>query len=202
MALKFKSGVCATAALLWLASASAQEPGHGPGGDRGGGDPQRGGGPGGEQRGGGGPGGEHGGQQHGGQGGQPQRGGGDGRGGGQGRGDPGGGGPHPQGQPGGPHGGPGQRAGEPHPGPGGYQRVDEPRGWNARPTSIISKPPAAITSVPIVARPAGSTGAGAMATCCPSLTGRPATSSPITGCSRWKYRPQGSNGCGTGRTRY
>ena len=49
MALKFKSGVCATAALLWLASASAQEPGHGPGGDRGGGDPQRGGGPGGCQ---------------------------------------------------------------------------------------------------------------------------------------------------------
>lgn len=27
-------------------------------------------------------------------------------------------------------------AAEPHPGPSGYQRVTEPRGWNARPTTI------------------------------------------------------------------
>ena len=28
--------------------------------------------------------------------------------------------------------------GEPHPGPHGYQRVDEPRGWNNRPASVDS----------------------------------------------------------------
>jgi len=32
------------------------------------------------------------------------------------------------------HGGPAAR-GEPHPGPHGYQRVPEPRGWNARPAT-------------------------------------------------------------------
>ncbi len=31
-----------------------------------------------------------------------------------------------------PHGG-GEPRGEPHPGPRGYQRVDEPKGWNERP---------------------------------------------------------------------
>ena len=142
MILKFKSGACATAMVLWMAASAAQEPGHGPGG----------GGPGGEQRGGeqqrgpGGPGGGQGGGQHGGeqrggeqrgggQGGQPQRGGGDA----QGRGDPHGGpdgGQHPQGPSGGQHGGPAAHPGEPHPGPGGYQRVEEPRGWNSRPTNV------------------------------------------------------------------
>ena len=40
----------------------------------------------------------------------------------------GGGAPHPA-----PSGGP---RGEPHPGPTGYQRVTEPQGWNARPTTV------------------------------------------------------------------
>ena len=37
------------------------------------------------------------------------------------------------------HGGPPQRAephGEPHPGPSGYQRVTEPKGWDARPAAV------------------------------------------------------------------
>ena len=37
------------------------------------------------------------------------------------------------------HGGamrPAARQGEPHPGPQGYQRVTEPHGWNARPTTV------------------------------------------------------------------
>ncbi len=28
------------------------------------------------------------------------------------------------------------RRGEPHPGPGGYQRPSEPKGWNARPSTV------------------------------------------------------------------
>jgi Ni/Co efflux regulator RcnB len=38
-----------------------------------------------------------------------------------------------------PHGGDGHsamRAAEPHPGPSGYQRVAEPKGWNARPSNV------------------------------------------------------------------
>ena len=37
------------------------------------------------------------------------------------------------------HGGgarPAARQGEPHPGPNGYQRVTEPKGWNARPSAV------------------------------------------------------------------
>lgn len=34
------------------------------------------------------------------------------------------------------HAGPAPRMGEPHPGPKGYQRVAEPKGWNARPTTV------------------------------------------------------------------
>jgi Ni/Co efflux regulator RcnB len=39
-----------------------------------------------------------------------------------------------------PHGGggghPAMSPGEPHPGPSGYQRVAEPKGWNARPSNV------------------------------------------------------------------
>jgi Ni/Co efflux regulator RcnB len=37
------------------------------------------------------------------------------------------------------HEGPSPRAEEPHPGPHGYQRVAEPRGWNARP-AVVNRP--------------------------------------------------------------
>ena len=43
---------------------------------------------------------------------------------------PGGGGARP------PAGPAGRPQGEPHPGPTGYQRVTEPQGWNARPTTV------------------------------------------------------------------
>jgi Ni/Co efflux regulator RcnB len=39
-------------------------------------------------------------------------------------------------QHGAPHGGGGRPMGEPHPGPSGYQRVTEPHGWNARPSTV------------------------------------------------------------------
>ena len=34
------------------------------------------------------------------------------------------------------HGGPAPPRGEPHPGPSGYQRVTEPKGWDARPATV------------------------------------------------------------------
>jgi len=55
------------------------------------------------------------------------------------------GGEHPGGEHGGPPGGgehggpqnaPERRAAEPHAGPRGYQRVEEPHGWNARPQTV------------------------------------------------------------------